>query len=181
MCCKKRRNLCISCISSRRGRFLMWFPSFIYHRMDAIGAGFPTWLQYWQQDNSASTAGSEKGSVSGGTNRLCLHPKKCRILRKVKNAGGSALSTRRDDAPSCLFNRYVAPCRTLSISSPAWKTHTALTVRGRMRLLTCRNQTMANVSLAQITFTIGVSSLSLLMHCGTVGLYSAGLGGGRTD
>lgn len=40
---------------------------------------------------------------------------------------------------------------------------------------------MANVSPAQITFAIRVSSLSPLMHCGTEGLYSAGLGGGRMD
>lgn len=82
--------------------------------------------------------------------------------------------------PVCLAAR-VAACPTLSISSPAWKAHTATTVRAWMRLLTCRNQTMANVSAAQITFTIGVSSLSPLMHCGTEGLYSAGPGGRPMD
>lgn len=104
-----------------------------------------------------------------------------RVKMQAVRRSATRLRTRRDDTPSCLFSRRVAPCRTLSISSPAWKTHTTTTVRGGMRLLTCRNQTMANVSPAQITFTIGVSSLSPLMHCGTEGLYSAGLGGGRTD
>lgn len=78
--CKKRGNLRILCVSYRRGRFLMWLL-FICHLLDTIGAGFLTRLPYWQRDNRATTAGSEKESGSGGgTNRLCLQPKKRRIF-----------------------------------------------------------------------------------------------------
>lgn len=83
-CWKKRGNLRTRCVSRRRGRFLMCLL-FICHLLDAIGGRIPTRLPYWQRDNRATTAGSEKGSGSrGGTNRLCIQAKKRRILEGEK-------------------------------------------------------------------------------------------------